>query len=507
MSSMTTFELGEFPYCVQEPFVHHSTFLREIERSILINIPLGLDCHAIASLDSVSCRTDIIDLIRILRSILPNVETSIIHAPMDTFASKRVSVVLLPMPPLFFVHIPSQVSALRKLCLQIETPALTDIAQASNNLIWNPYPLLSETLKMLREQKENDGNNLMPWEDIGEVCFDGCEMKIAEGLNVCDFDDYMDDVEEMEDLIAPVLYLPYFPSPSPVRNYSYQQNEPDYELTEIACHGIAKFSNDDKEIAFEWQSPELSTAEEHHPEERSASFSASSISEINQGDTSKDSKHDMSPVMVAEPDFSAKRGVDAFMNLRQAQGRQSAFFSKVSQPQPTKELPPVYEKFSSAYSLDNLPQLHSLSKHTYIVGARVIQNPKLLELLEALNIDVIERDYGDTANEVVGLPQDFDFIIDEKTCVIYCSAIFLFQKISRCIDGVFDYGGLYATLLKLSLKFSNIHLIVDLSSQSSNHIVQNLSPQMVQSITEWYLVTQSMLQRVGVDVRILWSQS
>ncbi|KAJ3125498.1 hypothetical protein HK100_010768 [Physocladia obscura] len=220
--------------------------------------------------------------------------------------------------------------------------------------------------------------------------------------------------------------------------------------------------------------------------------------------------------------FSAKQAVDSFMNLRQVKSQvtKNHLHPQTQQPpQKSVRLPAQrHQSFISPYALENFTlRRPPTSEHLYIAGARVIRNPKLLALLEDLKIELIERDYGEiNASGTIEFdrPVDFDFIIDERTCIILCPAIFIFQKNTIRTNGAngrdqstagFDESGLYATLLKLSIRFSNVYLIVDLATTARTatdsgsgdglaaltNVVQNISTAMAGAAIEWSILART----------------
>ncbi|TPX74530.1 hypothetical protein CcCBS67573_g04202 [Chytriomyces confervae] len=210
------------------------------------------------------------------------------------------------------------------------------------------------------------------------------------------------------------------------------------------------------------------------------------------------------------PVFSAKRAVESFMALRQVQRKTpKTSFLHTSASNPIVQAPiretqdnMQNEPFQSPYALENLTFNTDASQHTYIIGSRLIRNIRFVELLEALRVSVIERDnfaLVDTANVI---PEDFDVIIDERTCVVLCPAILLFQKIAV---GPNAPPGLYATLLKLARKFQHVTLIADLEC-NRGRVTQHMSESILCAVNAWGAVLRGFLD-VGVEIRIAWAQN
>ncbi|KAJ3011440.1 UNVERIFIED_CONTAM: hypothetical protein HDU68_001675 [Siphonaria sp. JEL0065] len=517
----------------------------------------------ISSIDSTFRRTDYSGLITSLKSRFANCESFIITTPMDTIASKRIPIKQMTLPTPFFHHSPTTLlHVLKVLDREISTwPDLNSIADAgSSDLQWNPYPLLcqlvadsavtsasTETAKILKEEhvermvldcdsedqscNEDEGdekNGCFPWEIIGDVDFEPCDWNQVDGAVIVL--GYFDSLSEQyfgegeEDMFLSPLLIHHADVPKaaivePIIVFPRQTHcivEPlssatDYEFDETDIEMMDYIIKEETNPIEESCSPSPKPQAPYHalqplirrvPSPYSSyrlSSAPTSVGRENSREPSEARESRLSlPPRAAE--FSARHAVDSFMNLRQAQGNRtrSLFLSTPKEQYPNQpqtlqsHLVPVYQKFESPYTLERLAPLKPSVKHTYIVGSRVVRNPRLLELLEKLNVNVIERDYGEgTTNR--DLPLDFDFIIDERTCVISGEA--------------FEFNSLYATILRLSLKFSQIHLVVDLSSPSPQLVVQNLAPQMVASIGDWFLLVESLLREVGVEARIVWSES
>ncbi|KAI8614027.1 hypothetical protein BC830DRAFT_1129407 [Chytriomyces sp. MP71] len=559
-------------------------------------------CDLITPITSMSCSSDLSALINSLKGQCGElIESAIMKAPMDVFASKRYMVPSLPPPAPFFAVTMSQKMGLKSLRGEGNDSLLRrdnaieqyDDDGAVKMLQWNPYPALVKALGEMRkelrggEEETNEADDLMPWEAVCEPDFEGCEEKVeVDCINACGFEF---EIVEPEDLgeVAPLLDFCSSRGISQ-RLVTVESRKSDQ------CHSAdTEFEDRQEEFFFEghtlddasaWEAcidttPELAATDyqppsliEFHEEKhqlqhpnitlfdsnnalqtatgRPSSASFSTVMDHSSNETlaysygsprhipiAKDDNNMYSPrrlplrspsIPPNVPAFSAKRSVDSFMALRNVQRKplKNSFLqvTRLATPQlippgfhqaslnplPTKPAPikppDRYKVFDAPYALQNLASLAPKRRHTYIVGSRVVQNPRLLSLLEELRVDVIERvsRFELAGDGISGLPQDFDVILDEKTCIIFCPAILLFQQIDIPQHNNASQQSLHSTLMKLQLKFRDITVIVDMSSPISNRIAYHLSPAMAIAVNEWFFELKGL---AGVNAKLVWSQN
>ncbi|KAI8830170.1 hypothetical protein BJ741DRAFT_697148 [Chytriomyces cf. hyalinus JEL632] len=516
------------------------------------------DADIASAADHSSSISDITRLISLLKAKADNCESQMINIPMDAFSSKRVTIPSLPQPTPFFTHLPTQKKGIRDILSNAKTAGSlsiidTDVAVAA--VQWNPYPMLMHILMM-----EDGGpeRTCMPWEETGHKEFPECDF-----LNEHDVGDDAVDLCFEDEIPVETEPLPLF---APTRNYKRRsrsasiRNEssregiskrtpiPDAEQQptmkhdpyEAVEHNYNGFDSVDHNAVHQ--------ASIHHNTilEESVPINQNTIREIDDfqddfGDFGFDDDAILNAIQFDDafspapvdfqqqqqqpnhfvgqspvsnssksremmdlnnrnevpktPVFSAKRAVESFMALRQVQRKT---------PTPIRETQDNLqnEPFQSPYALENLSFNTDASQHTYIIGSRLIRNIRFVELLEALRVSVIERDnfaLVDTANVI---PEDFDVIIDERTCVVLCPAILLFQKIAV---GPNAPPGLYATLLKLARKFQHVTLIADLEC-NRGRVTQQMSESILCAVNAWGAVLRGFLD-VGVEIRIAWAQN
>ncbi|KAI9346253.1 hypothetical protein BDR26DRAFT_127503 [Obelidium mucronatum] len=401
---------------------------------------------------------------------------------MDAFASKRISLKQMNAPKLFFY--PTQVTlvdTLKNLSRSVTVPDLNAMDSVSGEMEWNPYVMLCDLVETAKITDEDDYHKCHPWEVIGDVDFGECVVSNVDGVSMALLLPLDDNDKEHETEVVLNTMLQSYTELHPRRKHSLPSAPLPVESFEpfIIDEDVADYVIED----IEPNCDSMDTIQLQPPMQfpNYQEFSA----EL------KDNRLSLPPrTFPKQAEFSARRAVDSFMNLRQVQRQANQPRSLFSSSKPSQfqspPSPPVRQKFNSPYNLESLQWNKPNVKHTYIVGSRVIQNPQILEILEQMNVDIIERDYGEMSGTMANrdLPLDFDFIIDERTCVIFCPAIFIFQQLQRSnYDGSFEYTSL------------------------PDLIVQNLAPQMIQSLSEWFLLTQSLLQEVSVNANIVWSQN
>ncbi|KAJ3415758.1 hypothetical protein HDV05_004222 [Chytridiales sp. JEL 0842] len=149
-------------------------------------------------------------------------------------------------------------------------------------------------------------------------------------------------------------------------------------------------------------------------------------------------------------------------------------------PQPDSKLLTFLRKSSS------IPKPAHSVRHTYIVGPRVFQWKELVECLEReQSVDLIEREFGSVEKEKSGHPYEADIVVDEKNCIIICPLHMLPQvddslNIIECpvyhsVDGHRLHGlrtWLGRVLIRLSLQFHHIWVVIDGRGQQNSHIKQ-----------------------------------
>ncbi|KAJ3067937.1 hypothetical protein HDU98_008878 [Podochytrium sp. JEL0797] len=520
-----------------------------------------------------------------------NVDSEIATMPMDTVSSHRLRVPSFPPPKLFFKHLLTQSACLKQIAQTVERPAWNCVAEMRKDLSWNPHPLLAEYVARVsgtggKGEGDEEEDAVNSWEDPGTVDFSDVEVVEVLGADCVDIVSYMEEYQEDEDLLAPLLREPargVRHEAMSVEPPSHQEME--YELDDegLDVEQMASFDwNEHSPSQFDEPQPSAATTTTTPPppsRRRDHSFSPlqnqyhypSKLRRIEDPVMDVDQEQARSPSMrkslqqphrvrdrdsmsrtpsvrgmsetrdrlslpppspffapaqqqqqqlppSAAPAFSARRAVESFMNLRQVQAKapstRKALFVPPSKPPAQPPIQLIYQPFTSPYSLDSIRAASSAgpekSRHTYVGGTRVIADANMLEWVAGQNIELVEREYGESsAGGMAGVPMDFDFVVDERTCVISCPAIFLFQRLSlnpTQTTPPFEPGTLYTTLLALSLKFSRILVVVDLSSSSSNHVVQSLTAQMAQAVAEWVVVGKEVGEACGVEVNMVWSQ-
>ncbi|KAJ3243736.1 hypothetical protein HDU77_010275 [Chytriomyces hyalinus] len=557
LKALKRIEEREFAKSKVRPLVSSplNTMRNAINEFPLLNLdsmrPFDTDIASAA--DHSSSISDVTRLISLLKAKADNCESQMINIPMDTFSSKRVTIRSLPQPAPFFTHLPTQKKGIRDILSNAETAGSlsildTDVAVAA--VQWNPYPMLMHILMMENSEPET---TCMPWEETGREEFPE--------LDFLNEHDVGDDAVDLcfDEIPMEAESLPLF---APARNYKRRSRSASMR-NESSREGISKrtpipdpepiMKHDPYEVIEHnynnFDSVDLHAVNQasiHHNTilEESVPIGQSTIREMDDfqddfddfgfdddailnaiqfddafspapadfqqqqqpnhfvvqspvSNTSKSREMDLNNrnEVPKTPVFSAKRAVESFMALRQVQ-------RKIQTPIRETQDNMQNEPFQSPYALENLTFNTDASQHTYIIGSRLIRNIRFVELLEALRVSVIERDnfaLVDTANVI---PEDFDVIIDERTCVVLCPAILLFQKIAV---GPNAPPGLYATLLKLARKFQHVTLIADLEC-NRGRVTQHMSESILCAVNAWGAVLRGFLD-VGVEIRIAWAQN
>ncbi|KAJ3233610.1 hypothetical protein HDU81_002108 [Chytriomyces hyalinus] len=534
-----------------------NTMQNSIDEFPLLNLDsmrTTFDTDIASAADHSSSISDVTRLISLLKAKADNCESQMINIPMDTFSSKRVTIRSLPQPAPFFTHLPTQKKGIRDILSNAETTGSllmldTDVAVAA--VQWNPFPMLMHILTMDGSEQEQ---TCMPWEETGREEFPELEFLNEpdvgdDAVDLC-FDEIPIESEPLP-LFAPMRsYKRRLRSASEISGVGTSKRTPIPDLEPMMKHDPYEAIEDNY---YDFDSVDHNSVDQasiHHPPIHHNSVIEESVpvdqttnqecdnfqDDFDDFDFDDDAilnaiqfDNSFSPAPVdfqqqpqqfvvqstvsntsqprdildlnnrnevpKTPMFSAKRAVESFMALRQVQRK---IQPAIRELQDTLQ----NEPFQSPYALGNLTFNTDANQHTYIIGSRLIRNIRFVELLEALRVSVIERDnfaLVDTANVI---PEDFDVIIDERTCVVLCPAILLFQKIAV---GPNAPPGLYATLLKLARKFQHITLIADLEC-NRGRVTQHMSESILCAVNAWGAVLRGFLD-VGVEIRIAWAQN